>query len=62
MRKAVESLLERLNSAVSSIVQYDARLKELVASFEAVYASYVQQAEELKKREKELAERERGKA
>jgi chromosome segregation ATPase len=58
MRKAVENLLVRLNSAVSSVVQYDARLKELVASFEAVYASYVQQAEELKKREKELAERE----
>jgi len=58
MRKAVEGLLDRLNSAVSSVVQYDARLKELVASFEAVYASYVQQAEDLKKREKELAERE----
>jgi chromosome segregation ATPase len=58
MRKAVENLLVRLNSAVSSVMQYDARLKELVASFEAVYASYVQQAEELKKREKELAERE----
>jgi len=58
MKKAVENLLERLNSAVSSVVQYDARLKELVASFEAVYASYVQQAEELKRRERELAERE----
>jgi len=58
MRKAVENLLARLNSAVSSVAQYDAKLKELVASFEAVYASYVQQAEELKKREKELAERE----
>jgi chromosome segregation ATPase len=57
-RGAVEGLLRRLESAVSSVGQYDARLKELVASFEAVYASYVQQAEELKKRERELAERE----
>ncbi|MGB9706323.1 MAG: hypothetical protein ACPL3C_12790, partial [Pyrobaculum sp.] len=57
-RRHVEELVKRLRAAVESVEKYDAHLKNLVANFEAVYNTYLQMIEDVRRRERELAERE----